>query len=47
LADWVLSGFTPAERKAVDAAAARAAEAAGYVAAQGIEAGMNQYNQNG
>ena len=45
LADHVLARFDPDERAAMDAAIARAADAAGLFASDGIDVVMNQYNR--
>jgi len=45
LADHVLARFEPDERAPMDAALARAADAAGLFAADGIDSVMNQYNR--
>ena len=44
LADWVLSRFTPAEKKLVETAGAHAAEAAKLIVAGQIDRAMNLYN---
>lgn len=44
LADWVLSRFTKEERKAVDEAIVRAAEAVETIVTDGADAAMNKYN---
>ena len=44
LADWVLSRFTTAEQKAVDAALKPAGEAALYIVEQGISQAANRFN---
>jgi PTH1 family peptidyl-tRNA hydrolase len=44
LADWVLSRFTKEERKAVDEAIVRAAEAVETIVTDGTDAAMNKYN---
>jgi len=43
--EFVLQRFTPEERRAIDPAIARAAEAATVVARQGLAAAMNQFNR--
>lgn len=45
LADYVLSRFTPEERKTLDEALKRAAEAAVCMMTEGTEAAMNQFNR--
>jgi len=45
LADHVLARFDPDERAPMDAAIARAADAAGLFAAEGIDSVMNRYNR--
>ena len=44
LADWVLSGFTSAEKKALDFALDNAADAALCIVEQGIYEAANRYN---
>jgi PTH1 family peptidyl-tRNA hydrolase len=44
LADWVLSGFTPAEQKALDFALKNAANAALCIIEKGIYEAANRYN---
>lgn len=44
LADWVLSGFSAAEQKALDAALPHAGEAALCIIKQGIPEAANRYN---
>lgn len=44
LADFVLGHFSPEERKIMDEAAARAAEAAACAVTDGIDLAMNRYN---
>jgi len=44
LADWVLSGFTAAEQKAVDASLKPAGEAALYIIEQGVPQAANKFN---
>lgn len=44
LADWVLSGFTPAEEKALQNALERAAEAALCIIDHGVAETANRYN---
>ena len=43
--EFVLQRFTPEERRAIDPAIDRAAEAATVVARQGLAAAMNQFNR--
>ena len=45
LADWVLSRFSPADQKLMDAAFDRAADAAERFLTHGIEEAMNLYNR--
>lgn len=45
LADYVLGHFSAQERKLMDEAAARAAEAIRKIIAQGADAAMNEYNR--
>jgi PTH1 family peptidyl-tRNA hydrolase len=44
LADWVLAQVSPADRKILDDAVIRTADAVECIIRQGIEASMNQYN---
>ena len=44
LADWVLSGFTPLEEKALGPALERAAEAALCIVEKGIPEAANRFN---
>ena len=44
LADWVLSGFNPSEKKALEAALPHAADAALSIVEQGVSAAANKYN---
>lgn len=44
LADWVLSGFNASEKKALDAALDKAAEAALCVMEKGVSEAANRYN---
>ena len=44
LADWVLSRFTKEERKTVDDAIVRAAEAVETIVSDGVDAAMNRFN---
>ena len=44
LADWVLSGFTPAEEKALSAALEQAADAALCIIDQGVPQAANRFN---
>lgn len=44
LADYVLSRFSPEERKLMDESISRAAGAAAAIVASGVEAAMNTYN---
>ncbi len=44
LADWVLSGFDPADRKAVDAALPHAGDAALCILEKGVYEAANRYN---
>ncbi len=44
LADWVLSGFTPAEEKAVASALGRGADAALCILSRGVSEAANRYN---
>ena len=44
LADWVLSGFTASEEKALAPALQNAAEAALYIIENGVSASANRYN---
>lgn len=44
LADWVLSGFSATEQKALDAALPHAGEAALCIVERGVSAAANQYN---
>lgn len=44
LADWVLSGFNPAEQKALDAALPHAADAALCIIEKGVPESANRYN---
>lgn len=45
LADYVLSHFTPEDRKKVEEALKRAADAAVSLMTDGVEAAMNEYNR--
>jgi len=45
LADWVLSRFSKDDRKAVDGAIVRAAEAAAAIIEEGAESAMTKYNR--
>ena len=45
LADWVLSRFSPDDQKLMDAAFARAADAAECFLSHGIEEAMNVFNR--
>ena len=44
LADWVLSKFTGEDKKAIDAAVRRAADAIECILAEGIDRGMGKFN---
>lgn len=44
LADWVLSGFTPAEEKELSVALDNAAEAALHIIENGVQSAANRYN---
>lgn len=44
LADWVLSQFSPDERKQIDEVAEKAADAVGYILQGNIDKAMNLYN---
>ena len=44
MADWVLGQFQGEDKKTIDAAAARAADAVECLLADGIDRAMNQYN---
>ncbi len=44
LADWVLSGFDPADQKAIDAALPHAADAALCIVEKGVYETANRYN---
>lgn len=44
LADWVLSRFTGEDKKAIDAAVRRAADAIECILAEGIDRGMGKFN---
>ena len=44
LADWVLSGFSPQEKKALDTAITHAADAALCIIEHGIAEAANRYN---
>ncbi len=44
MADWVLGQFQGEDKKAIDAAVARAADAVECLLADGIDRAMNQYN---
>jgi PTH1 family peptidyl-tRNA hydrolase len=44
LADWVLSGFMPAEKKALDAALPHAGDAALCIIEKGVPEAANRYN---
>ena len=44
LADWVLSGFSAAEQKALDAALPQAGDAALCIIKQGVPQAANQFN---
>ena len=44
LADWVLSRFSPEDRRVMDAAAERALDAIECVLSQGMDRAMSQYN---
>jgi len=44
LADWVLSGFTPSEKKALDAVIPHAGNAALHIVEKGVPDAANQYN---
>ena len=44
LADWVLSGFSPAEQKALDTALPQAADAALCIIDKGVPEAANRYN---
>lgn len=44
LADWVLSGFAPAEKKALESALPHAGDAALYIIEKGVPEAANRYN---
>ena len=44
LADWVLSGFSPAEKKALEASLPKAAEAALCIIEKGVPEAANRFN---
>lgn len=44
LADWVLGKFTGEDKKAIDAAVKRAADAIECILAEGLDRGMNKFN---
>ena len=44
MADWVLGTFTGEDKKAIDAAVKRAADAIECILAEGIDRGMGQFN---
>lgn len=44
LADWVLSRFTGEDKKAIDAAVKRAADAVECILAEGVDRGMGKFN---
>ena len=44
LADWVLSGFNPSEKKALETALPHAAEAALSIVEEGVSAAANKFN---
>ena len=44
MADWVLSKFTGEDKKAIDAAVKRAADAIECILAEGIDRGMGKFN---
>lgn len=44
LADWVLSKFTGEDKKAIDAAVRRAADAVECILAEGVDQGMGKFN---
>ena len=44
LADWVLGHFTGQDKKDMDAAVAKAADAVEYLLSQGLDRAMNRYN---
>ena len=45
LADWVLSGFSPAEEKVLEEAFAQAGDAALYLMEKGVQETANRYNR--
>ena len=44
MVDWVIGGFTPAERKVVDEAVGRAVDAAVCVIEKGVQEAQNRFN---
>ncbi len=44
MADWVLGKFPGEDKKAIDAAVKRAADAVECILAEGIDRGMNRFN---
>ena len=44
MVDWVIGGFTPAERKVVDEAVGRAVDAALCVIEKGVQEAQNRFN---
>ena len=44
MVDWVIGGFTPAERKVVDEAVGRAVDAAVCVIETGVQEAQNRFN---
>lgn len=45
LADWVLGKFSPEDRKLVDAAVKRAADAVECIMTEGLMKGMSKFNE--
>ena len=44
MADWVLGRFVGEDKKEIDAAVKRAADAIEYLLAEGIDKGMGKFN---
>ncbi len=44
MADWVLGKFTGEDKKTMDAAVKRAADAIECILAEGLDRGMNRFN---